>query len=109
MIGGHELRRLANAVGEAHENRRRFVEEVEGAGNDVAGRIDHDARCRAGAEEHTADALQAADGLDADHRRRHAIHGGPERRLLLSVALLGCRGRCPRHTQHGGQSQHHGP
>ena len=76
---------LRTPSAQPHENRRRLVDEVEGAGNDVAGRIDDQAGGRAGAEEHALDPLQAADGLDADHGRRHAIHGGRERRLLLSV------------------------
>ncbi len=72
--------------GSAHEDRRRLVEEVERAGDDVAVRIDHQPRRRAGAKQHALDLLQAADGLDLHDRRGDAIDGGLERGLLLIVA-----------------------
>ena len=92
MIGGHELGRLARAIGKPHENRRRLVDEVERAGNDVAGRVDHQAGRRARAEQHAIDLLQAADGFDANHRRGHSIHRGPKCRLLLGLEVVGRRG-----------------
>ena len=78
----------------------RLVDEIEGAGNDVAGRIDHQAGRRAGAEQHLADPLQAADGLDAHHRRRHAI----DRRREAPLAPAR-RCRRPRRQQMAGPSR----
>ena len=86
VIGGHQFGRLALAVGQPHEDRSGFVDEVERAGDDVAAGIDRQPRRRAGAKQHSLDFFQAADGLDLHDRRRHAIDGGlqtrpaPERR-----------------------------
>ena len=70
VVAGHQLGRLARAVGQPHQDRGGLVDEVERAGDDVAAGIDDQPRRRAGAEEHLVDPLQAADGFDADHRRR---------------------------------------
>ena len=90
VVGGHQLGRLARAVGQPHEDRGRLVDEVERAGDDVAARIDDQPGGRARAEEHPIDPLQAADGFDADHRRGHAIDG--RRSGPFAPA---CRGRRP--------------
>ena len=91
MVGGHEFCRPAHAIAKAKENRRRFVGEVEGAGDNVAGRIDHQARGGPGAKKHLADSFQAADGFDPHDRWRHAIDGRPEGCLPLRVGVVGRR------------------
>ena len=79
---GDELGRLARAIGQPHEDRRRLVDEVERAGDDVALRIDDQAGRRARAEQHLFDPLHAADGLDADDARGDAVDRGDHRPLF---------------------------
>ena len=89
MIGGDQFGRLPHAVGQPHEDRGGLVDEVERARNDVTARVDYPTGRRAGAEEHPFDRFQAADGFDADHRRRDAGNGRLEGGLLLQVHVVG--------------------
>ncbi len=88
VIAGHQLGRLASPVGQPHQDRRRLVDEVEGAGDDVTARIDRQSRRRAGSKKRAFDLLLAADGLDLHDRGRHAVDGGPEGGLLLGVGIV---------------------
>ena len=89
MIGGHEPGRLPLAAGQPHQDRGRLAHEIEGAGNNVAAWVDDQPGRRARAQQHAFDLLQAADGFDPHHGRRHAIDGRLECRLFLSADVVG--------------------
>ena len=102
VVGGHELRRLARAVGQPHEDRRRLADEIERAGDDVALRIDHQAGGRARAQQQLLRPLHAADGLDADDARGDAADGGDHRPLFERFeVVVRPRADAAAHDQHG--------
>jgi hypothetical protein len=108
VVAGHEPGRLPRAVGQPHEDRLRLVHEIERAGNDVALRINDQSARRAGAHQEPLDAFHAADGLDADDRRRNPGHRRRDGLLFQRVEIVARSGRGNRrHQQQDCEGFHH--
>ena len=93
VVGGHQLGRLARAVGQPHQDRGRLVDEVEGAGDDVAVRIDDQPGGRPGAEQHVFTRSRPPMVSMRTTPGRHAIDGGDERLLLQRIQVVAGRRR----------------
>src|SRR5438552_1088361 len=97
---GDDLRRGASAAGKRHEYGRGLLDEVKGAREDIAALIDDEAGRGAGADEHFADTLQAADRLNLDDGRRDALDGRADGgfflrgRVVLSAERIDEDGEC---------------
>ena len=99
LIVGHDFGDVALLVaGHGHEDRLRFVGEVEGAGDDVAVGVDDQAGGRAGAQTEAGGTagppltdghqLGAALRLDLHHARRDLAHRGLDGLLLQLVEIV---------------------
>ena len=76
MIGGNEFGWGLLAISKLDKDRRRLLDEIERAGEDVAIGRNHEARGRPVGEKCVFDDIQAADGADLNDRGRDGIRGG---------------------------------
>ncbi len=90
MIVRHDLGRQPRAIGQINQHLRRLLDEIEGAGNDVAVGRDDQPRRWPGADQQIADGFQAAQRFDANHAGGNAIGGRFHGGFFAECQIVGC-------------------
>src|SRR5439155_1033158 len=87
-VASDDLGRGARAAGKRNQDRRRLLNKIESAGNDIAVVGDRQARRGTGANQHSAYTLQTADGFDFDDGRGDLFDGRVDGLFFLLLQVL---------------------